>query len=241
MVSVTAADTRGSGVTFDTPPAIDHTGARVAFVTQNTLVTGDTDGSFDAYVRNQVGGGGENTQLVSVGAGGDAMRMPSRCRANSTRLAYTNGRVWVATCVFTCGGPIQADGARARQRRRGTVLPATGRERRAAEPDGALLAHARGAGPGRHRRRRRPLLAPTSPPAPHIFLKAHRRRRRERRRRGRLDARLRHAADDQPPGVGRHDEAGLARQLGGFANLSQPLGAPPRLNGAGTPASDAGT
>ena len=35
MVSVTTGGTRGGGVDSGTPPAIDHTGARVAFVTQN--------------------------------------------------------------------------------------------------------------------------------------------------------------------------------------------------------------
>ena len=94
MVSVTADGQRGGGVDFGTPPAIDHTGARVAFATQNTLVPGDTDLSFDAYVRNQVGGSGENTQLVSVGPFGARDANAVALSGDSTRLAYTNGRLW---------------------------------------------------------------------------------------------------------------------------------------------------
>lgn len=109
MVSVTG-NAHGGGVDSETPPAIDHTGARVAFVTQSRLVPGDTDASPDAYVRHQVGGGGESTQLVSVGAGGARNANAVALSDDSTRVAYTNGRLWYATCAFACGSPTQADG-----------------------------------------------------------------------------------------------------------------------------------
>ena len=82
----------------------------MAFVTQNTLVPGDTDRAFDAYVRNQVGGGGENTQLVSVGPLGARDADAVALSGDSTRLAYTNGRLFYAMCTFTCGGPSNVDG-----------------------------------------------------------------------------------------------------------------------------------
>ena len=109
MVSV-KGNAHGGLVDFTTPPAIDHTGARIAFVTQSQLVPGDTDASFDAYVRHQVGGSGESTQLVSVGAGGARNANAVALSGDSTRVAYTNGRLWYATCAFACGGPIEADG-----------------------------------------------------------------------------------------------------------------------------------
>ena len=94
MVSLTTGDTRGSGVDAATPPAIDHTGARVAFVTQNPLSTRDADASFDAYVRNQVGGGGESTQLVSAGPGQQRKRSRSRAtrRDSRTRTGTSGSR-----------------------------------------------------------------------------------------------------------------------------------------------------
>ena len=54
-------------------------------------------------------------------------------------------------------------------------------------------------------------------------------------------ARLRHAADDQPAGVGRHDEAGLARPSAG-SRTSRSRSARRRGSTApATPAWDAGT
>ena len=233
MVSVTATDTRGGGVTFDTPPAIDHTGARVAFVTQNTLVPGDTDASFDAYVRNQVGGGGENTQLVSVGPLGARNADAVALSGNSTRLAYTNGRSWAAICTFTCGGPSNMDGlppgARGAQ---GPFFPRpvengvpqnpielywrTPAALDPADTDGAI-----------------DLYGTDLTASPEIFLKST----------GDADVT---GADvgglmlvfGMQRTTGLPGSDGTTRQvwlatLGGFANLSQPLGAPPRLNGAG--------
>jgi Tol biopolymer transport system component len=239
MVSVTTGDTRGGGVDSGTPPAIDHTGARVAFVTQNGLVPGDNDGSFDAYVRNQVGGGGESTQLVSVGAGADSAGALA-LSGSSTRLAYTNGRVWVATCAFTCGPPTQADG----------VLPG-GTNSGGAE--GPLFPR-----PIENGVPQDPTELYWRTPAPLDPADTD----------GAIDLYGRSLA--APPGsgtfqvstadgdVGGADVAdgffivfdmqqttslpgsdGTTRQvwlasIGGFANISQPLGAPPRINGAGS-------
>ena len=236
MVSVTTDDTRGGGVDSGTPPAIDHTGARVAFVTQNRLVTGDTDGSFDAYVRNQLGGAGENTQLVSVGAAGAANADAVALSGSSTRLAYTNGRVYVTTCTFTCGPPFNMDGRAPngtgaegpffpRPVENGVPQPPTELYWRTptaldpADTDGAVDLYG---------------TSLTAPPATEIFMVS--------------------TADGD---VGGADVGGLlvvfdmqrttslpgsdgaTRQvwlasIGGAANISQPLGAPPRINGAGS-------
>ena len=190
MVSVTTDDTRGGGVDSGTPPAIDHTGARVAFVTQNRLVTGDTDGSFDAYVRNQLGGAGENTQLVSVGAFGAANADAVALSGSSTRLAYTNGRVYVTTCALTCGSPSNVDGRAPNgtgaegpffPRPVENGVPQTPTELYwrtptvldPADTDGAVDLYG---------------TSLTAPPATEIFMVLHRGRRRRRRRRGRASS-----------------------------------------------------
>jgi Tol biopolymer transport system component len=235
MVSVTTTDTRGGGVAFATPPAIDHTGARVAFVTQNGLVPGDNDGSFDAYVRNQVGGGGEATQLVSVGTGAstaDAVALSG----TSTRLAYTNGRVWVATCAASCGPPTQADGPGGggadgpffpRPLENGVpqdpavVYWRTPAPLDPADADGAVDLYSR---------------VLTAPPGTGLFLTAT------------ADGDV-EGADVGGAGLpvvvfamGRTTSLpgsdGATRQvwfgsISGFANISQPVGTPPRINGAG--------
>jgi Tol biopolymer transport system component len=107
MVSLTGDDHQGGGL-GDTPPGIDRTGARVAFVTRSRLVAGDTDDDFDAYVRNQIGGAGEATQLVSTGAGADSAGDVA-LSDSSTKVAWSNGHVWVATCALACGAGSQAD------------------------------------------------------------------------------------------------------------------------------------
>ena len=236
MVSLTTADTRGGGVDAGTPPAIDHTGSRVAFVTQNALVAGDTDGSFDAYVRNQVGGGGENTQLVSVGAGGAANANAVALSGNSTRLAYTNGRVWVETCAFTCGGPTSVDGVPPGGT--GAVGPFFPRPIENGVPQDPTELYWR-----------TPVaLDPTDtdgavdlygaslavPPGTGIFQVST------------ADGDVGGAdvggfliifgmqrTTSLPGSDGTTRQVWLAT-LGGFANLSQPLGAPPRINGAGS-------
>jgi Tol biopolymer transport system component len=109
MVSLTITGVRGGGVDSGTAPAIDHRGTRVAFVTRNELVPGDNDGSFDAYVRNAVGGSGEGTQMVSAGAGSADVEAVA-LSGDAGKLAYTNGHVWVLNCgSLICSAPTQAD------------------------------------------------------------------------------------------------------------------------------------
>ena len=238
MVSVTTADTRGGGVDSGTPPAIDHTGARVAFVTQNGLVPGDTDGSFDAYVRHQLGGAGENTQLVSVGASGAANADAVALSGSSTRLAYTNGRVYVTTCAFTCGPPFNMDGRLPNGRgAEGPFFPRpvengvpqdptelywrTPTALDPADTDGAVDLYG---------------TSLTAPPATEIFMVPT----------GDGDvggadvlAGAYFVVFDMQRTTSLPGSDGATRQvwlasIGGVANISQPLGAPPRINGAGS-------
>ena len=238
MLSVTG-NAHGGGVDSSTPPAIDHTGARVAFVTQSRLVPGDTDGSPDAYVRHQVGGSGESTQLVSVGAGGARNANAVALSGDSTRVAYTNGRLWYATCAFACGGPIQADGLPPglagaegpffpRPVENGVALPPTELYWRTptrldpADTDDAVDLYG---------------TSLTAPPADRIFLMAT------------SDGDVSGAdvaGAGSPPAVvfGTQRTTSLPGSDGatsqvwhvssaGFTNLSQPLHVPPRINGAG--------
>jgi Tol biopolymer transport system component len=230
MVSLTTGDARGSGVDAGTPPAIDHTGARVAFVTWNALSTRDDSGSFDAYVRNQVGGAGENTQLVSAGPDtADAVALSG----SSTRLAYTNRHVWLATCALACGTPIRADAEPG-----GATGPFFPRRLENGVPQDPIALYWR-------------TPAPLDPADTDQAIDLY----------GRDVASLPGGQIFQIPtadgdvtgadvggltvvfGMQRTSSLpgsdGTTRQVwlvtpGGVANLSQPLGAPPRLNGAGT-------
>ena len=239
MVSVTTGNARGGGVGADGPPAIDHTGARVAFVTQNELDPGDNDGSFDAYVRNQVGGGGEATQLVSVGAGAGTAGAVA-LSGSSTRLAYTNGRVWVATCAASCGPPTQADGVLpGGMNTGGAEAPFFPRPVENGVPQGPTELYWRTPAPldpadtdGAVDLYGRALAAP---PATGIFLTST------------ADGDVGGAdvggggllvvfdmqqTTSLPGSDGTTSQVWLA-SIGGFANISQRLGAPPRINGAG--------
>lgn len=108
MVSVTTSGARGGGA-LDDPPAIDHTGRRVAFVTRNDLDGSDGDGDFDAYVRHQVGAAAEATQRLSTTTAGGVSHVA--LSGSSTKLALAGDRVWVADCVLltACGAASPVD------------------------------------------------------------------------------------------------------------------------------------
>jgi Tol biopolymer transport system component len=225
MMSVTTADTRGGGVDAGTPPAIDHTGSRVAFVTQNALVPGDVDGSFDAYVRNQVGRDDENTQLAS-----SSTARAVALSGDSTRLAYTNGHVWLATCALTCGSPTQADRGPDPGGAEGPFFPRSvdngvprspielyWRTPAALDPadtDGAVDLYGTDV---------------EAPPATQIFLKHT-----GEGDVGGADVAGPYTVFDMQRTTSLPGSDGTTRQVWlGLGNVSQPLGAPPRLNGAG--------
>src|SRR3954469_11763497 len=116
MLSVTNTGVAGHGVspfTFD----LDDTAARVVFTSSNKLLPTDTDTNNDAYVRQGIGGSGENSQLVSSTRGGQPANadfaFDVAISPDSVSVAYTTTQhVFRSQCVFTCATVTQMDAAR---------------------------------------------------------------------------------------------------------------------------------
>jgi Tol biopolymer transport system component len=116
MLSVTSTGLAGHAVSqfsFD----LDDTASRVVFTSSNKLTPGDTDNGTDAYVRQGIGGSGENTQLVSSSGGGQPANADFAFNVaispDSVSVAYTTAQhVFRSQCVFTCATVTQLDAPR---------------------------------------------------------------------------------------------------------------------------------
>ncbi len=128
IISVNTDGTQGNG--SSTSPAISENGSIVAFPSQaSNLVTGDTNGVADIFVRVRSGGGGGTTERL-CGVQGNAFSASPSISSDGTSVAFaaaasnlvpgdTNGRIDIFVCdrntntierVSIGSGGVQGDG-----------------------------------------------------------------------------------------------------------------------------------